>query len=225
MKIATGCFILLLITSPDVSSAGVCKWVDEQGVVHFSDRCPENEAAVEMELAEPPTAAEREEAEAIYREVIEQSRSRTAGDNRKPAADAVTRDQPSFHVTPERQRCFKAHLAVQTLEQRGDVYKDASGNFHHWGSFHSFWYEGFRKQVTDRERRDFIEQYEDEMKHYCDMPRREFRKRAEAWDKEYTRSFCPMARAKLDGIRADSGKTPRGEIERIEELISENCDG
>jgi len=54
----------------------VYKWVDEQGVVHYSERPPEGRECKEMELQEPFTAEEIEEAQKLYKELVEDQSSR-----------------------------------------------------------------------------------------------------------------------------------------------------
>ena len=41
--------------------AGICKWVDENGVTHYAERCPEQVEAREVEIAPPPPAQQLEE--------------------------------------------------------------------------------------------------------------------------------------------------------------------
>lgn len=40
----------------------ICKWVDEDGVTHYADRCPENVGAEQVEITPPPSAERIEEA-------------------------------------------------------------------------------------------------------------------------------------------------------------------
>ncbi len=42
--------------------AGICKWVDESGVTHYAERCPEQVEAREVKIAPPPSAHQSEEA-------------------------------------------------------------------------------------------------------------------------------------------------------------------
>jgi len=42
--------ILFVLVPPAIASAEIHKWVDEDGLVHYSDRKPGNEAVAEVEL-------------------------------------------------------------------------------------------------------------------------------------------------------------------------------
>lgn len=215
---------LVCVLSFGLCGSEIYKWVDENGVVHYTDKPSENQQTTEVEIGEPPTAAEREEAEVIYQRAIEQTRSRKTATQQETIASRAARRERLSAMTPERVSCFEAYLAIQALETRGDVYQDEALKIHHWNSLHSFWYESYRKRLTDSEKRERIRRFEQEMDRYCDMPRREVRKRAGAWEKEQSLSQCQMAKRKLDRIKGNNGKTPWGVIDDIEELISEYCD-
>ena len=53
--------IYVLLTS-GILCADICKWVDEQGVTHFAERCPEGVTAETLELRPPLTEAQQEAA-------------------------------------------------------------------------------------------------------------------------------------------------------------------
>ncbi len=42
--------------------AGICKWVDENGVTHYAERCPQEIETQEVEIAPPPSTQQAEEA-------------------------------------------------------------------------------------------------------------------------------------------------------------------
>ena len=224
MKRYSWIIALPFVLSTGLGGSELYKWVDANGVVHYSDKPPEDQTTTEVEIDEPPSAAQREEAEAIYKQAIEQTPSRQTVEQHESIPDRAARQDQFSPATPERVRCYEAHLAIQDLERRGDVYEDEAGKIHHWNSLHSFWYESYRRRLTDSEKRDYIDKFEQEMDRYCDMPQRGVRKRAESWKKAQSSGQCLMARAKLDRLKGDNGKTPRGTVEDIEELISEYCD-
>lgn len=208
---------LLGVLSLALLGSEVYTWIDEDGVVHFSDRAPESGSATAIELPEPPATPA---AASAYEQVDEDTRDTQRSETTVPAATA---QRSATQVTPERARCFAAWAALQDLDRRGDVYEDEAGVVHHADSLHAFWYESYRRWLSDSERRERIERYEKEMDRYCDLPRREVRKQAAAWNRERIEGQCHMARAKLKQVRGDDGKTPRQVIEDIEELILENC--
>jgi len=62
---------ILLAGAVRADEPEVYKWVDEQGGVHFTDYPPEGRECKEMELQESITAEEIEEAQKIYKELVE----------------------------------------------------------------------------------------------------------------------------------------------------------
>jgi len=223
MKRPLWIFGLVMILCFGLGNADIYKWVDENGVVHYTDEPPENQPVTEVEINAPPTAEQRAEAEAIYRQDEEQAQaSNSEGAQSKTKLQETGQRQP-LEMTADRMRCFEAFTASGDLERRGDVYEDEAGKIHHWDSLHSFWYESYRKRLSDSDKRDRIKLLEDEMERYCDVPMKEVRKRAGAWEKEQSVSQCHRAKQKLERIHGDNSKTPRGTIEDIEKLISENC--
>lgn len=215
--------LVLLILVVFAAGAEVYKWVDEDGVVHYSERPPEDGQVSKVEIDEAPAEEERTQAEAIYQETVERARSRRIEEQEQSRRARKSRAESLAVVTPERERCFEAWLAVQELEKRGQVYQDEAGKVHHWDSLHSFWYESYRKRLGDSDRRNLLRQYEEEMGLHCDMPKREVGKRADAWHRSQLTGQCRMARAKFERLRAESSKTPKGTIDSAEELIAEHC--
>ncbi|MEM1411116.1 MAG: DUF4124 domain-containing protein [Pseudomonadota bacterium] len=55
-------FLLGFLANP-MAALAICKWVDEDGVTHFADVCPEEADADQVELAPEPTEEQALEAE------------------------------------------------------------------------------------------------------------------------------------------------------------------
>jgi len=54
--------VYVLLTS-GILCADICKWVDEQGVTHFAERCPVGVTAETLELRPPLAEAQQEASE------------------------------------------------------------------------------------------------------------------------------------------------------------------
>jgi hypothetical protein len=215
--------LLFLVLAFFAAGSEVYKWVDEEGVVHYSDTPPEDRQAAEVSIDQPPTEEARRQAEALYQQSIEQAGARKMERELQVQQAGEARQEYLERMTPERERCFEAYLAIEALDQRGTVYQDEAGKVHHWSSLHSFWYESYRKRLDDSDRRDLIRHYRDEMDRYCDMPDREVRSRAADWQRIQLAGQCRMARAKYERLRAESSKTPASTIESARELIEKHC--
>ena len=76
--------LFLLAGGTRAEEQKVCKWVDEQGVVHYTEQPPEGRKCQEMELQQPFTPEQIEEAQKIYDQLIEsQSSRRESGEEEK----------------------------------------------------------------------------------------------------------------------------------------------
>lgn len=76
--------------------AGICKWVDENGVTHYAERCPEEAEAREVEIAPPPSAQQVEEA----RQRAQALSRRTASDSGGNATPADFKSLPAAQLGP-----------------------------------------------------------------------------------------------------------------------------
>ena len=217
MKPLKRLFFLLAIV-PAAGLADIYKWVDENGVVHYSEQPPEEQEASRVELETP----DRETGPSVYQEAMEQQQARKLEREQERPIRASEPSGDFIYVSPERQRCFEAYLAIEDLQRRGDVYEDESGKVHHADSLHRFWYESYRYWLSDSEKRDRKELLEAVMRENCDLGKAQIRKQASAWHRQQSTGSCDMARSKLNNIKGD-GKTPLRDIERIEDLIRENC--
>ena len=56
------CFVAAFAVM-DVASGDLCKWVDENGTVHFAESCPEDVNSETVEIQPPPSQAQAAEAE------------------------------------------------------------------------------------------------------------------------------------------------------------------
>ncbi len=69
-----------LLASP--IQAGICKWVDDDGVTHYAERCPDDVDAREVEIQPPPSEEQMDKARepsAVLLQPAPSATSRTAG--------------------------------------------------------------------------------------------------------------------------------------------------
>ncbi|MDH3903893.1 MAG: DUF4124 domain-containing protein [Xanthomonadales bacterium] len=57
----TCCVAIVAVT--DVANGEMCKWVDENGTIHYAEKCPEAVDSVKVEIQPPPSQAQMAEAE------------------------------------------------------------------------------------------------------------------------------------------------------------------
>ena len=87
MKISTRLRFSLLVVLASQGSADYCKWVDENGVAHYAETCPEEVVSTEIELQTPPTQEQVVEA---------MSRSAQSAEKRKTDKEKAIEEQPVF---------------------------------------------------------------------------------------------------------------------------------
>lgn len=116
-RLITG-LILALSLFPAAVNAGVYKWVDQQGNVHYGSQRPEDAEAERMKLDIPPTmpktatAEETEDKEGAKKEV----KLKDEGDQEK-----ATKERTEY--------CANERKRLQTATSNKEIHeKDASGN-------------------------------------------------------------------------------------------------
>lgn len=60
--------LLCLLLVPASAGAEICKWVDDSGVTHYAERCPDDVGAREVDIQAPPSADQMEAARARFRQ-------------------------------------------------------------------------------------------------------------------------------------------------------------
>jgi hypothetical protein len=86
LKLSVG--IMLLANCAPV--LGICKWVDEDGVVHYAESCPEDQEGSTVDMAPQPGSAEVEAARLRSEQLREGRAERKQAEQ---AAEAESRDQ------------------------------------------------------------------------------------------------------------------------------------
>ena len=61
-----GSALVLLLGASAPGAAEFCKWVDDEGVVHFAENCPENVDGSTVRTPPPPSEAEVEAAKFLF---------------------------------------------------------------------------------------------------------------------------------------------------------------
>ncbi len=108
---------LLAIVIVDVVNAEMCKWVDEDGCVHYAETCPEGVESTEVEIQPPPSQAQLEEASKRSADVQLQQRGQEETPSEPP-------ELSTFEFNQMRDRCIEARRSLDVLSQNLPVYYD-----------------------------------------------------------------------------------------------------
>lgn len=129
-----------LFVPPGVT-AGIYKWTDEQGKVHYGSQRPADAAAERLKInADPSPYSDPAEAEETDKDAKKES-DKESKDEKKKEAEAKKRaeaeaakaaEKPQISRKEKQKLCAQARANVQTIESRGRVrVKDEAGNSRH----------------------------------------------------------------------------------------------
>jgi hypothetical protein len=139
-------FVAAMVVSGSVSARGAYKWVDEDGVVHYSDRMRGTEASI-INIK----VKEEKESETNQGESADE-------DKPDPATDA-DQEEANVKAAKEQKRirkanCIKAREQLAANESMSRMYRAGKN--------------GEREYLTDKERGDVMKRSVDSVKYWCD---------------------------------------------------------
>ena len=112
-----GVFAIVFV---DVANAEMCKWIDEDGCVHYAETCPEGVESIRVEILAPPTQEQVDEANRSTPEL-------PALQSGKEELSAESTVLSTFKINQMTDRCIKARLNLEALSQSLPVYYDKLG--------------------------------------------------------------------------------------------------
>ena len=158
---------LLILLPQAVAVAGIYKWVDANGITHYSESSPEDVPAREVEIEPPPVIDSREREQ-------RQRRIEQAYDERGRHLEAVRRSREQKRQAEaderrqRREQCGHALVQLRVLEKAQPVYRDEEGNLHTQRSPHSAAYQGKRVYLDDEARKAAVARFERIVGERCD---------------------------------------------------------
>jgi hypothetical protein len=157
MRICLGVAAAMLFCAPAL--AEVYKWVDEHGVVHFSDKMPQS---TQPETIEIPPETERAPANigaGVYDEAIEEARAwrKQHEAERQQSRDEREAREQSEHTSAD--SCARAIHRLNILKTPCPVFYDGAGYLRDQCPGLYLAYAGERTYVDDSERAELIEHY------------------------------------------------------------------
>ena len=163
MKAWLGIAVPMLLVS--LAWADVYKWVDENGVVHFSDSPPEStkSESIEPQKLELPSPAETQSApdgEGVYDRAIEDTRAWLEKHNENRARTREEREAREKAELTSAENCAKAIHRLNILKKQCPVFYDSAGYLRDQcpGIYYS--YAGERTYIDDKERAELVAHYE-----------------------------------------------------------------
>ena len=141
------------------------------GVVHYAEKCPENNASERVEIQPPPSEESireaRQRSEALQSLLEAGAQAREEKEDVRAAAQAAQDGQKESR----RERCIKAMVDLHNLLEGEAVYFDDEGRIHDQFSIHSSSYTGERTYIGDTEHKALIEARQQVVQVDCDPSR------------------------------------------------------
>ena len=116
-------FLACLLTASS-APADICKWVDENGVTHYAEKCPEGIEAEAVDIPPPPAEADIEAARARSESLLQQTRSRAES----PVIRPGFRSLPLERLGPLPVNQVSVYLETAAADLSYDL-EDFSGQF------------------------------------------------------------------------------------------------
>ena len=131
------------------------KWVDENGVVHYTDKPPQDQQSIEVMDVQDET----KQGESVYNKVIEQQRTRREYKAQQREQEAVERKAKQAEKSEIQVDCSRAIHYLNILKKQCRVFYDGAGILRDQCPGYYFAYEGQRSYIDDNERQELIEHY------------------------------------------------------------------
>jgi hypothetical protein len=159
-------FSLLCVFSLALGASEVYKWVDENGIVHYSDKPPETQQSTEVDIQQPLPTGEAGAAEISAEAWLEQQRAERESEKQKK------KELSRIAAINSEQRCKTARRMLSILEIQCPVFYDSQGVLRVHCPYQSvITYEGERRYIEDDVRTTMIERYWEQLENCGDAGR------------------------------------------------------
>ena len=215
--------LALLLVAAAFDTAAICKWVDEDGVVHYAENCPEGSGASEVQIAPPPSQEQVDASAGRSESIRSELRARHAQKDIEKARE--TQEKQEFEKTSDQMNrsCAEARWNLAVLRQQLPVYYDADQQLHDNRSLHHYWYEGPRTYLDDQQRAGEILRFSAIEERTCTATEADIRDRIRFYMEKRDSEICKSMRDKLANLRQMSTGIPSDEMRELEELIANRC--
>jgi hypothetical protein len=155
-----------LLAGP-LCAAEVYKWVDENGVVHYTDTPPERQQAEQVEISppaattSPPEASAPEQAATStnwYEQWLAEQRERKALEKQRREEKTTVRRDEQTHML---EQCAQARQRLKVLETQCPVFFDGQGILRVKCPYDTVYaFKGDFRYLSDEERASMIAHYQ-----------------------------------------------------------------
>lgn len=217
--------LLILCSSLLIAAEPVSRWVDENGVTHYSTVPPPDQDCEELQLERQPSPEEVAEAErrqqAISESVEEWKQQRK--DERARLRDEAAKSASSTQSASE--ACFRARWNLDKLGQERPLYYADDGLIYTgttrtFLSLHDNWYTGPRDWIADEQRPAEIRHWSEQLARHC----REGVDISEQYREMGRRFPCERLQMELDKMASGLTAVPSPAERELRNAIAEHCE-
>jgi hypothetical protein len=218
--------VVVIAALSGFAATEIYKWIDEQGNVHYGDSPPANIAPERVEL-EGGASAPADPGDELRR-VLEQAEARAARRAAERSAASVLAEAERTARSAEDDRCVEARMRLAVLDTQRPVYRGEDGRFRVlWGQTHVLsqyeTYAGEREYLDDAARASETARARADIAASCRRP--DDAAEHEAARVKWLRSeLCAAARFDLQNAERPGMRTPRSELQKKRERVSELCE-
>lgn len=150
---------LLSFVAFTLGGSELYKWVDEDGVVHFSDQPPQDRQSMVLDVEEFDQTADSTQKESVYSEVIRQQQARRELRAKQKEREAQEKNAEQEEIARSDANCARAIHYLNTLQRQCPVFYDGAGIMRAQCPGYYYSFEGDRTYIEDDEREELIEHY------------------------------------------------------------------
>jgi hypothetical protein len=219
----TAAMSIALLASQLAFGTDYCKWTDQNGVVHFAEKCPENIETERVEVQPPPAEDSILEAQQRSEALLSDLESRRQERAEEREQQSANRSARADSKKGKRERCLDAMVDLHNLREGEAIYFDEAGELHDQFSIHSSSYTGARTYIGDEEHKALIAQKQRVVQTDCVQSRDEIIERIR---RLAARSDSQMCRNFHDRFLRDKEYDRSEEVEdlqSIEKTVLEIC--
>ena len=151
--------VILLIGFVVTNISGICKWVDENGVVHYAETCPEDVNTSDVQIHKPPSQEQVEATTRRSEKIREDTQARSERREQEKEQQVMERQVREDTREIMTDKCAEARWNLTILHKQLPVYIDEENLFHFNRSLHDSWYTGRRTYLDDPQRQAEIAHY------------------------------------------------------------------
>jgi len=202
------CLIVISLLLHSTTFAGIYKWVDGDGNVHYSDKPPKG-PSVENKIDQLNIPKQRDNVNSAQHAMQKPNNESSSRNEKQRESKSVIQ-----------QNCFEERKLLTLLQMQLPIYLDEGNNYHPKWKYDT--YKGKRKYLDDKSRALELDRTRKKIKEHCNKSNNEeeLEKAQLSWVKA---ELCSTAKANLSAIQQPQARSAKHEIDRHNKVVKRYC--